>query len=151
MLDPLTVQRPGLGRYLACLVYESLLVVAWLFILGVLFLALQAAWTHVAPGGTLQVPHGPQRLLQQLWYGAGVAGYFVFFWVRSGQTLAMKTWKIRLVSLDGGPVRPVQAVARLLVAAMAMPLLGLAWLWAFGSPSRLWLHDQLSKTVLIRL
>ena len=151
MPDPTTVHRPGLGRYLACLAYESLLVLAWLFILGVLFLALKTAWTHVAPGGTLQVPSGAERLLLQLWYFGGLTAYFVFFWVRSGQTLAMKTWKIRLVSLDGGPVRPLQALARVLVAAMAIPLLGLAWLWAFGSPSRLWLHDQLSKTWLIRV
>jgi uncharacterized RDD family membrane protein YckC len=30
--------------------------------------------------------------------------YFVWFWSRTGQTLAMKTWHIRLVTAQGGPV-----------------------------------------------
>lgn len=146
-----SMERPGLGRYFACLAYEALLLTAWLFILGVLWLVLLALYRHSWPGGELQIASGPELLLQRLWYLSGMAAYFVLFWVRGGQTLAMKTWRIRLVSLDGGPVRPLQALARFLVAAMAIPLFGVAWLWAFGSPARLWLHDQLSKTVLVRV
>lgn len=145
------LQRPGLLRYFSCLAYEALLLTAWLFILGVLYLALDALVQHRWPGGALQVPDGVQRTLQQLWYLAGLLGYFVLFWVRGGQTLAMKTWKLRLVSLDGGRVSVLQAVVRFFAAAMGIALLGVTWLWAFGSPQRLWLHDRLSKTLLIRV
>lgn len=150
MLNLTTAERPGLGRYIGCLIYECLLVLAWVFVLAVLFLPMDAWLNPGTPKGQLHIPTGLNRLLQLLWYGSGMLAYFVFFWTRKGQTLAMKTWKIRLVSLDGSAVRPLQAVVRFSVALMAIPLFGLAWLWAFGSPLRLSLHDQLSKTVLVR-
>lgn len=151
MLDFATVERPGLGRYLGCLVYESLLVLAWVFILATLFLPIDAWLNPAQPKAQLHIPSELSRNLQLIWSWVGVMAYFVFFWVRKGQTLAMKTWKIRLVSLDGSSVRPLQAVVRFCVVCMGLPLFGLVWLWAFGSPRRLFLHDQLSKTVLIRL
>jgi uncharacterized RDD family membrane protein YckC len=50
----------------------------------------------------------------------GVLGmYFVGFWTRGGQTLAMKTWHIRLVRADGAPLGGARALARYL----------LSWLW----------------------
>jgi uncharacterized RDD family membrane protein YckC len=45
--------------------------------------------------------------------------YFVWFWSHGGQTVAMKTWHIRLVATDGGPVSQWRAAARFL----------LSWLW----------------------
>ena len=45
--------------------------------------------------------------------------YFVWFWTRSGQTLAMQTWRIRLVTRGGLPVTRLRALCRYL----------LAWLW----------------------
>ena len=48
-----------------------------------------------------------------------LAAYFVHFWSRSGQTLAMLTWHIRLVTADGQPVSRVRALCRF----------ALAWLW----------------------
>ena len=48
-----------------------------------------------------------------------LAAYFVYFWSRSGQTLAMLTWHIKLVGADGGRVTPLRALSRHL----------LAWLW----------------------
>ena len=44
--------------------------------------------------------------------------YFVWFWSR-GQTLAMKTWHIRVVRRDGNPLTQAQALGRYL----------LSWLW----------------------
>lgn len=48
-----------------------------------------------------------------------LGAYFVFAWSRSGQTLAMQTWKIKLVTRNGQRVTPRRALARYL----------LAWLW----------------------
>lgn len=35
--------------------------------------------------------------------------YFVGFWRHGGQTLAMKTWRIRLISRDGSAISTAQA------------------------------------------
>jgi uncharacterized RDD family membrane protein YckC len=50
----------------------------------------------------------------------GVLGvYFAGFWSRTGQTLAMQTWQIRLVGEDGDAVPLRRAIGRYL----------LAWMW----------------------
>jgi len=45
--------------------------------------------------------------------------YFTWFWVRGGQTLAMKTWHIRVEGPDGAPLTRGRALVRYLAA----------WLW----------------------
>ena len=74
------------------------------------------------------------------WYqplqGLVLAAYFIVSWLRGGQTLGMRPWRLRLVRADGGPVRFAQAVVRLLAAAAPLLLLGLApW---FGVSAALW-------------
>ncbi len=53
------------------------------------------------------------------WVGIVLAAYFVWFWCHGGQTLLMKTWRLKLVDAHGRPVKPLRAFARYL----------LAWLW----------------------
>jgi uncharacterized RDD family membrane protein YckC len=48
-----------------------------------------------------------------------LGAYFVYFWSRHGQTLAMRTWRLRLVGSAGTPPGPGRACVRYL----------LAWLW----------------------
>lgn len=55
--------------------------------------------------------------------------YFVYFWTRSGQTLAMQTWHIRLVTRNGLPVKPLRALCRY----------ALAWLWFVPALATVWL------------
>lgn len=59
------------------------------------------------------------RHTRQAWLFLVIGAYFIFFWRRSGQTLAMKTWRIRLTSATGSSVSLTQASFRYL----------LAWLW----------------------
>lgn len=97
---------PSLGRRLLAMVYEALLICAVLFFAGAVFLAVTGGRPALAP-----------RLLLQV-YLLLVAGlYFVFCWSRGGQTLPMKTWKMRIVSGDGSPLRTGRAIARYLCAA----------------------------------
>ena len=48
-----------------------------------------------------------------------ISMYFIWFWTHCGQTLAMKTWHIRLVTEQGGSISLPQALQRAL----------LTWLW----------------------
>ncbi len=62
--------------------------------------------------------------------------YFVYLWTRSGQTLAQKTWHLRVVSTTGAPVSPKRAMARYLAAwVWFLPPLALASLLDVRSPS----------------
>jgi uncharacterized RDD family membrane protein YckC len=73
--------------------------------------------------------------------------YFVGFWLHGGQTLAMKTWRIKLIDKNGGPLRPMQALLRYL-AAWPSVCLGIGLLWRFVDPNKQFLHDRIAGTRL---
>jgi uncharacterized RDD family membrane protein YckC len=100
---------PGLLRRLACMLYEGVLLFGVLMATGLVYsIATQER-------NALQGLHGLQVVV---FIVLGV--YFVGFWSsRGGQTLAMQTWHIRLVTRDGQRVSRARAFARYL----------LAWVW----------------------
>ena len=111
------------------------------------------------------------RHTRQAWLFLVIGAYFIFFWCRSGQTLAMKTWRFRLAASDGSSVPFRNALLRYLLAWMwCMPALAvnfalglkqwssisviligaLVWLAAtFRDPQRQFLHDRLAGTRLL--
>ena len=91
-------------------------------------------------GGLTQQRHalrGSLGLQVVLFLSIGV--YFVFFWTRKGQTLAMKTWHIQLVNAQGGPIRQAQAVSRYLLSWIwFLPALGVAHLAQLSTSTAIW-------------
>ena len=92
---------PSLRRRFLSMTYEAMLLFAVAFIAGYLFDALTQS-RHA-----LMLRHA-----RQMWLFAVLGGYFVWFWMHGGQTLAMKTWRIRLVGPNGAPVALGRALAR---------------------------------------
>ncbi|MHB1215651.1 MAG: RDD family protein [Thiobacillus sp.] len=130
---------PFLAR-IASMIYELLLVLAVLFVASLPFLYLvgnaQTGWRHIA----FQA------------YVIGVLfAYFSTFWLRSGQTLAMKTWRIRLVGRDGGPITFKQALLRFCLALPGILLAGAGVWWALFDRDRQFLHDRFAGTRLVRV
>ncbi len=134
----MTDAPPSIGRRLACLVYEGLL------LFGLLVVASFPAMPVV---GALPAPWS--KLAYQAYLLAVMGLYFVWFWRRGGQTLAMKTWRIRLVSEAGGPVGLGQAWLRYLLALLGLLGLGGGLLWALWDRDRQFLHDRLAGTRLL--
>ncbi|MEW6120224.1 MAG: RDD family protein [Pseudomonadota bacterium] len=125
---------------LATLVYESLLVVAVVFVAS--FVALPVV-------GELHAPW--QRHLFQGFLLFVLFAYFAAFWLTSGQTLAMKTWRVRLVRADGRRLRLVDTLLRFVLACIGLALAGLGFWWALVDRDRQFLHDRLLGTRLIRV
>ena len=75
--------------------------------------------------------------------------YCLGFWIYGGQTLAMKTWRIRLVTCDRRPVLPAQALLRYLLCWPSILLCGIGLLWALVDRDKQFLHDRLAGTCLI--
>jgi uncharacterized RDD family membrane protein YckC len=123
---------PGLARRLAGMLYEALTAFAVAFFAGALFLV--ATGARDATQGALR--HELQAVV-----AAALAAYYLFCWLRGGQTLAMKAWRIRLVQ-----VTPRKAVVRLVLAALLLPL---SILWALFDREGQFLHDRLAGTKLI--
>ena len=99
---------PGLPRRLACFVYEGVL------LFGVLMIS---AYLYSSLTQQRHALHGKTGLQAFLFIVLGI--YFVWFWSRGGQTVAMKAWHIRLVDAQGTAVTQLRAMARYL----------LAWAW----------------------
>ena len=76
--------------------------------------------------------------------------YFVWFWLNGGQTLPMKTWKLRVTGTTGTPLRPLQALLRYLAAWPSILLFGIGILWALVDKDRQFLHDRIAGTRIVR-
>lgn len=101
-------KTPGLRRRLAAFVYEGVLLFGVTMAAGFLYSTLTQQ-RHALHG----------KVGMQAFLFVVLAVYFSGFWSRGGQTVAMKAWQIRLVTVDGKPVSQWQALLRYL----------LAWLW----------------------
>ena len=129
----------GFLRRLASMFYESLLVTAVLIFGWIFPHILLAAFAQAkAPAWLIQAHLFLLLLL-----------YFAWFWLHGGQTLAMKTWKIRVANADGGPVRPAQAVLRYMAAWFSLGVAGIGILWALVDRDGQFLHDRIAGTRLI--
>jgi uncharacterized RDD family membrane protein YckC len=98
----------GVARRMAAFVYEGVLLFGVVFVAGYLYAAVTQQ-RHALQGQT-----GLQVFVFLV-----LAIYFVTFWSRGGQTVAMRAWHVRLVTASGAAVTPLRALARYL----------LAWLW----------------------
>lgn len=80
-----------------------------------------------------------------------VAAYAILNWVRSGQTLGMRAWRLRAVSESGRPLNLRSATLRFVFGIFAWAPAGLGVLWLYVDPERLALQDRLSNTRVVRL
>lgn len=157
---PSPFTTPGLRRRMACWLYEGMLLFAVVFVAGWLFSTL----------GQMRNAMDDRRHLLQGFLFVVFGIYFSWFWAR-GQTLAMKTWNIRVVDRAGRPLTqlralgryalswlwflpPLAAIAPFKLSGLESAVLVLGWVavWALLSrfhPQRQFWHDALAGTRLI--
>lgn len=116
------------------MLYEAILLFAVAFFAGWLF--------HAASGGR-DATAGMLRHALQAFIVFMFAAYFLWCWLRGGQTLPMKAWKIRLVD-----VSPQKALARFALALVLVPT-GISIAWALFDRERQFLHDRIAGTRLV--
>jgi uncharacterized RDD family membrane protein YckC len=154
-------------RRVGLIVYEALLAVAIAF-----FVTFCMMWP-------IHVLHWRSPLPTQLALGLTLLVYFSWGWSHTRQTLPMKTWGVRLYTLDDGSVSYLQAAFRFIVYWAPLALLALfyavmewrgyqvstssmrwssmisallfPWLTGVVHPQHLFLHDALSRTRLCRV
>ncbi|MDG1942936.1 MAG: RDD family protein [Halioglobus sp.] len=135
---------PSLPRRLAAMLYDVLLVVA-----------LVAVVNGLALGALVQLTNGKQQVLNanlvQLLTLLSVFGFYSIFWLKSGQTLGMQAWRIKLVDFHGGRPKAGKALLRCLGACLSAACLGLGYLWCIVDRNNRYWHDYLSGTELILL
>ena len=144
------------------MLYEAVLLFAVAFVATGLF--------QFAAGGAL-APGSWQRNALQVYLLLTFAAYFLWCWLRGGQTLAMRTWRVRVEARDGGPLSPRAALLRFAWASVSVGALfgaitaawvmrspwlalgllaacGLGLGWPLFDRDRQFLHDRLAGTRL---
>ena len=127
-------------RRLLSLVYESLLLAA-VMMGGALPFALAAQTADALVS----------RPLFQLYLLALAGSYFAWQWLHGGQTLPMKTWRLKLVTREGAPLSRGHALRRLVLAMAGTAALGAGFLWALADRDRRFLHDRLAGTKIVNV
>lgn len=126
---------PKIGRRLLSMLYEGLVIFSVLLI-GFLLPQIVLSGFCMNLTGKLLWLHVVILLML----------YFLWCWLNGGQTLPMKTWKLRITSQDGSPLRPAQGLLRYLAAWPSILLFGAGLFWAIFDKDRQFLHDRIAGT-----
>jgi uncharacterized RDD family membrane protein YckC len=161
---PAPPRTPSIARRLACMLYEAFVLAAIAFAAGNLFLLASAG----------QQASGWMRFALQLYLLAVFAAYFLWCWLRGGQTLPMRAWRIRLVAPGHARVPARAALLRFayatlfigsfvacvaaafvhrnaLLAFASLALSGVGIGWALVDRDGQFLHDRLAGTRLVQV
>ena len=111
--------KPAWLRLAACMLYDGLVVLALSFALALGFILLFG-----------DASHGLKRYALQLFLWLGVGLYFVWCWRKSGQTLAMQTWQLKLSHGQANLLNWPQALIRYALASLSLAAFGLGFVWA---------------------
>ena len=130
-------QSPGFIRYLAIVTYDALLLIALLFLATALILPLN---------------HGEAFSANQYFFPVYLLSvcflYYGWFWTHGGQTLGMKTWKVKLQTIDRQSITWRIALKRFFLAIISWGTLGLGVLWKLIDKNQQTFHDNFSETGL---
>lgn len=148
-----SLPRAGLLRRLAALLYDMFLVGGiWVtcgFILLMLYGLVGDNTSEVVDGAIQTSP--VLSFIQLVMMVTTVTAFYLWFWRRTGQTLGMIAWRIRVLNTDNKPVTLRQGLTRFYLAWPAFWLGGLGYLWMYIDKQGDAIHEKLSdtKTVLL--
>lgn len=152
MTDDTAPQYPnaGLFRRLAAMTYDTLLLMA----ISIGYYAVAVLINVLIQGA----PAEGQKISWGYWSPLVFSGwllvlgyFFFFFWRRSGQTLGMRAWRMKVVNNELRLASSGQCLLRCLIAPFSLLLFGLGYFWLWLDPKKLTLHDRLSRTRVIVL
>ena len=127
---------PSVLKKLASLFYEGLTIIALAFVGVGLFVSVF--------GDASNAP--TKRIALQLFIWLLLGAYYVISWVKRGQSLAMRSWQIKIVPAQPSkqhlPLSLSTAIARYVLATCSFGVFGLGFLIGL-LPNRQSLHDQL--------
>jgi len=129
---------PSYFKIGASLVYEAFVIIGLTFVFASVFIFLVGDATQ-----------GIKRYMLQIFLLITLGFYFVWSWSKSGQTLSMQAWKLKLVDSNGHLLLLNRAILRYLLACIGFTLFGIGFLWIFVDRDRLFLHDRFLKNKII--
>jgi uncharacterized RDD family membrane protein YckC len=128
-----------LGWRLLAIIYDSLPMIALLFVTSILLL--------VANGGKPAIPGTAWSWICIFVYWCIVGSYAVLSWHRGGQTMGMRPWCLMVVDKDGKNATLKSLCLRYALASLSG---GLVLFWCLLDSQKRGLHDIASGTLIVR-
>lgn len=138
--DPKLIHPAGLTKRLLAMVYDFMVVVAIWMIIG-------AVAVTANQGEAIDSPLGNATLKSALLLLTFL--YFGYSWTKTGQTLGMLAWRLRIQSMDGKTLSWQQSLIRFFAAAFSLACLGLGYLTMLFGDEKLTWHDRWSDSVVV--
>ncbi|TFG86019.1 MAG: RDD family protein [Chromatiales bacterium] len=135
---PTAAPTAGVFRRLAAGCYDALLLGAIWMLVTLIIVALR----HGEP-----VPGGEPAY--QLLLLVTAAGFFITSWVRGGQTLGMRAWRLRVETGAGQPLDVRTGILRFIAGLLSVVTGGLGLLWLWIDRDKLTWHDRLAGTRVV--
>ncbi len=133
------MKNATLLRRLGAIVYDTLLLLALLFLVTVPFIARRG-------GQPVEAGDSP---LYQVCLACVIFAFFTGFWSYSGRTLGMQSWGLRVETPVGDIPSFKVASIRFAAAILSWLPLGLGFFWQLWDKETLTWHDRLSGTRLV--
>lgn len=135
----------GLLRRVGALLYDVLLLAA-------LLMVATGLWLPFTRGEAITPATQPVlEWVYRLMLIVLTVAFFGLFWTRSGQTLGLAAWRLKVEREDGALLTWTDTVIRLGAAVLAWLPAGLGFLWILADRDKRAWHDRLSHTRIVRL
>ena len=134
--------RAGVLRRFGAMLYDSLLVIAVMAIVTMLFLPFTGKGITPQESGALEYFYQGALLLAAILF-------FCVFWTWRGQTVGMLAWRLRVERVDGTFLTWRDALLRLAGACVSLAALGLGYFWIWIDRDGLAWHDRWSGTRVV--
>ena len=144
------IKPAGLSRRLTSLTYDCFLLFAMTIAYGVLILSGQILVLGVEDASSY-APKALEQWSSMLGLYAVLSSYFIISWRKKGQTLGMKSWRIKLETNEGDPPSPNQCLARCLLAPISLVIGGVGFFWCLLPPNYSCLHDLITSTRVVQV
>lgn len=146
------ISKAPLPRRLVAMLYDTLICAALMLVTTGLYMAISAGIMGAdnfekmqSSGATSGDP-----LLQSILF-ITLYGFFGYFWTRTGQTLGMQVWHLRIQNKNGVSISWLQALLRFMMAIISLLCFGLGFLWMLFDKEGMTWHDRFSESVVVRI
>ncbi len=127
---------PGFFRRLAAIAYDSILLLAVLF----------AATALILPFNSGEALNNWQIIFYRFYLLFVSFLFYGWFWTHGGQTLGLRVWKMKVLTLNHQSMTWKQAMIRFCFALLSWAAFGLGFIWIMINKNSLAWHDSLSQS-----
>lgn len=142
----------GVFRRLAALVYDAFLLFGLLVAPLFIITAVRSPKADLQNGSVAHdLPSIAPQPVMLLYMILVIASFYCYFWHRSGQTLGMQAWRIRVDNENGSRANWPQCFMRAAIGFISLVCAGLGYWWIWIDKDRASWHDRASNTRVVVL